>query len=89
MSYILLLYTSHIKTTAAQKEVALSYHRVRGLYSMAVFFCGNYILRIMYVRTTTIPLSTDLYIGILVYKYPVISKDNFLDLIIENYKFLF
>ena len=27
-----------IKTTAAQNEVALSYHRVRGLYFQAVFF---------------------------------------------------
>ena len=30
-------YTSH-KTTAAQNEVALSYHRVRGLYFLAVVF---------------------------------------------------
>ena len=27
-----------IKTTAAQNEVALSYHRVRGLYFLAVVF---------------------------------------------------
>ena len=30
------------KTTAAQNDVALSYHRVRGLYFLAVVFCGDY-----------------------------------------------
>ena len=29
------------KTTAAQKEVALSYRRVRGLYFLAVVFVGS------------------------------------------------
>ena len=30
-----------IKTTAAQNEVALSYHRVRGLYFLAVVFVAT------------------------------------------------
>ena len=30
------------KTTAARNEDALSYLRVRGLYFLAVVFCGNY-----------------------------------------------
>ena len=30
------------KMTAAQNEVALSYHRVRGLYSSGNQSCGNY-----------------------------------------------
>ena len=29
-------------TTAAQNEVALSYHKVRGLYCLAVVFCEKY-----------------------------------------------
>ena len=29
------------KTTAAQNEVALSYHRVRGLYFLAVIFVAT------------------------------------------------
>ena len=30
-----------IKLTAAQNEVALSYHRVRGLYFLSVIFAGT------------------------------------------------
>ena len=30
------------KTTATKNEVVLSYHRVRGLYFLAVFFCEQY-----------------------------------------------
>ena len=32
------------KTTAAQNEVALSYHRVRGLYFLAVVFVATILL---------------------------------------------
>ena len=31
-------YILHTKTTAAQNEVALSYHKLRGLYFLAVVF---------------------------------------------------
>ena len=31
----------HIKTTAAQNEVALSYHKACGLYFLAVVFVGT------------------------------------------------
>ena len=37
--YLILL----TKTTAAQNEVALSYHRVRGLYVLVVFFVATII----------------------------------------------
>ena len=30
------------KIAAGQNDVALSYHRVRGLYFLAVVFCGGY-----------------------------------------------
>ena len=41
-----ILYNIHLtilltKTTAAQNEAALSYHRVRGLYFLAVVFVSN------------------------------------------------
>ena len=32
-----------MKITAVQKEVALSYHKVRGLYFLVDIFCGDYI----------------------------------------------
>ena len=32
------------KTTAAQNEIALSYHRVRGLYFLAVFFVATIVI---------------------------------------------
>ena len=31
----------HIKTTAAQNEVVVSYHKARGLYFLAVVFVGT------------------------------------------------
>ena len=37
------------KTTAAQNEVALSYHKLRGLYFLAVVFAGSIICCIMYI----------------------------------------
>ena len=37
-----------IKTTAAQNEVALTYHRVRGLYFLAVIFAATiYIVEVL------------------------------------------
>ena len=36
------------KTTAAQNEVALSYHRARGLYFLAVVFVATTVLRSIY-----------------------------------------
>ena len=41
--------TIHLtKTTAAQNEVALSYHSVRGLYFLAVVFVTNILRSISY-----------------------------------------
>ena len=37
----LAIFTLLTKTTAAQNEVALSYHRVRGLYFLAVVFVSS------------------------------------------------
>ena len=39
------IHTIHIlltRTTAARNEVVLRYHKVRGLYFLAVVFCGDY-----------------------------------------------
>ena len=47
LSFIVGLHVSYIhltKTTAAQNEVALSYHSVRGLYFLAVVFVRSIIL---------------------------------------------
>ena len=35
-------YILHKKTTAAQNDVALTCYGVRGLYFLAVGFCGDY-----------------------------------------------
>ena len=40
-----------IKITATQEEVALSYHRVRGLYFLAVVFAA----------TVCVPITTNIY----------------------------
>ena len=42
----LVLYFSQ-KTTAARNEVALSYHKVRGLYFLAVVFVRNIITSVL------------------------------------------
>ena len=58
-SYILLT-----KTTAAQNEVALSYHRVRGLYFLAVVFVATIVLvlylyraHVLLIDFTKIPVN--------------------------------
>ena len=38
------------KTTALQNEVALSYHRVRGLYFLAVVFAANVVHLVLRYR---------------------------------------
>ena len=38
------------KTTAAQNEVALSYHRVRGLYFLTVVFAATILQLIIIVK---------------------------------------
>ena len=44
LNRVYILYIEHIfltKITAMHNEVALSYHRVRGLYTLAVIFAAN------------------------------------------------
>ena len=47
--YIYILLT---KTTAVQNEFALRYYRVRGLYFLAVVFCGDYIYNYLITNCT-------------------------------------
>ena len=65
--YIILL----TKTTAAQNEVALSYHKVRGIYFLAVFFAAT--IYILGVRETghfnikTVTPETNLFAELIVF----------------------
>ena len=52
MGYILL-----IKTTAAQSEAALSYHRVRGLFPLAVVFAVTIMVIIFHIMSYTVATS--------------------------------
>ena len=66
MSWFCRIYTIILtKTTAAQIEVALSYHRVRGLYFMAVIFAATIKFILLH------PVSKDLYL-----KYRTIKKEK-------------
>ena len=49
------------KTTAAQNEVALSYHIVRGLYFLAVVFVATIVLSETYLRFSVLFMSIRLH----------------------------
>ena len=60
------------KTTAAQNEVALSYHRVRGLYFMAVVFAAT-IVPLVFLKTCVCKLVIAVILALLYSKIQIIK----------------
>ena len=73
------------KTTAAQNEDALSYHRVRGLYFLAVVFVRSICCIICHNFTLSVPKAFDLLKDILCY----ILVNNNPEFIHNFYEFYF
>ena len=58
VSTLLHTYILLTKKTAAQNEVALSYHRVRGLYFLAVVFAATIVAMVTTLQSIVFPNVT-------------------------------